>query len=262
MTNKFTDLSRITEHPAYCLGDKIAEICAPLFNSFAINYFSYSRIYIERDGTKLLINACCNKSWLQYYYCKKYKLLNTGKPFNFWMVVMEPRALKDAGVIFSHHNGIIFDKIFPDCFESLEFASPTSNTCPLEFCNNKALLNQFLIYFKCKAANVLKILEKEPLYLSQKRFPKIELIDQAYNDFCQAIKIKKVPLRFKSKEIIFTRREFDVLSLMTKGKSMCEVGNILQISPRTVENYVYNAKEKSLAFTVNQLLEYFSASLF
>jgi hypothetical protein len=41
----YTDSSNIKEHPVYQLGDKVNEICAPLFNNFPINYFDYSRIY-------------------------------------------------------------------------------------------------------------------------------------------------------------------------------------------------------------------------
>jgi Response regulator containing a CheY-like receiver domain and an HTH DNA-binding domain len=86
--------------------------------------------------------------------------------------------------------------------------------------------------------------------------------DQIYKEFCQAIKTKKLPFRFKAQDIILSQREFDILNLLIKGKSMREIGQILKISPRTVETYIYTAKDKTNTFTTSRLLDLFADSLF
>jgi DNA-binding CsgD family transcriptional regulator len=262
MTTNLTDLSALKDHPTYCLGDQIKEICRPLFNNFSINYFSYVQVYIENNEIKSLAVTNSNKILVFDYMQSSYKFIFNGKKLHTWVSTHDPQAQKEMGTNLSLYNVILIEKVHSYHIETLEFASPTPYTSPLEFCSNKELLNQFLMYFKDKARGILKTIEKEPLYFPQSRFSKLENPDQPYEDFCQATRIKKLPLKFKSQEIIFTRREFEVLSLLIKGKGMREIGKILKISPRTVESYLYNAKDKTNTFTISQLLQCFKDSLF
>lgn len=262
MTTKFTDISDFKEHPTYYFGDTIAEICAPLFNNFPINHFRYGCVYREDSETIKMVGVISNKNWTLHYLQNNYKFLSNGKKIHSWSSSMEPRARKDAGINFGLYNGIILEKVQPDYIEAVEFASPTKYTCPIEICGDKQLLNQFLVYFKDKAKNILKTIEKEPLCFPRNRSLILENPDQPYDDFCQSIKTKRLPLAFKSQKISFTQREFEVLSLLIKGKSMHEIGNILQISQRTAETHLYNAKNKTKTFTANQLLREFEESLF
>jgi DNA-binding CsgD family transcriptional regulator len=262
MTAKITDLSTLKEHPFYCLGDRAAEVCAPLFNNFPISYFNYAKVTMEKSLMISVITLTSGQDWFHYYCKSKFKFLNDGKKMYSWLSTMYPSAQREAGIRFGLYNGLILEKIHPDHIEALEFASPTPYTSPIEFCSNKELVNQFIIYFKDKAKGILKAVEQEPLYFPQNKFLKLTNLDHPYDDFCYTIKTQKIPLKFKSQEVIFTRREFEVLSLLTKGKSMREVGRTLSISPRTVESYLYNAKDKTKSFTVNKLLESFASSLF
>jgi DNA-binding CsgD family transcriptional regulator len=262
MATKFTDLDTLRERPFYCLGDKTAELCTPLFSNFPINYFCYGRIYTENNKINSFIVTHSNKNWFRYFCQSQYKFIITRKKIHTWSSTMESKAQKEAGVIFGAYNGILLEKIDPEYIEVLEFASPNLHTTPLDFCSNKELVNKFLIYFKDKAKEILKAAEKEPLYFPPNRFLKLANPDQSYDNFCQAINTQTLPLKFKSQEVVFTKREFEVLSLLIKGKNMREVGKILKISPRTVESYLYNAKDKTKSYTVSQLLEYFADSLF
>jgi DNA-binding CsgD family transcriptional regulator len=258
-----SDLSMFTEHPSYLLGDKIAEICAPLFCNFSINYFCYTKW----QGNKGMFLSS-NKNWLRYYLQSDYKFLVSGKKIHSWSANMPPKALAEAVLMFDYHNGIMVEKAsLSGYIETLEFASPNKYSDPLEFCCNKDLLNQFFLYFKDKANNLIKVIEKDPICFSKGRFFKIEEIDYQfpashYSGFYKSIDQKKIRFKFKEKEILFSRREFDVLCLLVKGKTMTEAAEILQISRRTVETYIYDAKNKTGAFTVNQLLDNFVDTLF
>ena len=59
----FTDLKNIHAHPVYLFGDKVAEICKPLFDRFPISYFTY---VIRYPGNELILLTSV-KNWVRYY---------------------------------------------------------------------------------------------------------------------------------------------------------------------------------------------------
>ena len=150
-----TDLDKFTEHPSYLLGDKVAEICAPLFSNFPVNYFCYTRWH-KNSGVFL----SSDKSWLRYYIQGGYHFLLNGKKIHSWSSDMSLEALAKATSSFNYHNGVMVEKLYLDYTETLEFASPSQYADPLEFCYNKDLLNQFFLYFKDKASHLIKVIEK------------------------------------------------------------------------------------------------------
>jgi len=256
----YTDASNITDHPAYLLGDKVAEICKPLFKNFPINYFNYMRRYKEGG----IIALTSNKYWMCHYVQEGYRHVVNGQKMHSWVSTMQPKAYEEAVFNFRQYNGMLIEKVWPDYIEALEFASPTPYTNPLEFCSSKDLLNQFFLYFKDKTSDIISVLEKEPMCFPESKFLKLETEDKSYSDFYQSTNVRKMRFKFSSnsKELFFTKREFEVLSLYAKGKSAKEVAEILQISSRTVETYLYNVKNRSGMFTTGQLIDNFAQSLF
>ncbi len=263
MPTNYTDLSRIKEHPYYQLSDKVAEICAPLFNNFTINYFGYACMCFEGNRVKMF-GANSNKKWLSYYLSNNYPVLCSSKKTCDWLSIMPTDALTKAGSYdFNQYNGILVGKKHLDYIECFEFASPNPHVSPLEFCVNKEILNKFILYFKYKAGSIIKASEREPLLLPTSKVLKAEDPYQpSYNKFYQAIKMRKLPLRLKNQEVLLSQREFDILSLLVKGKTMREIAQILNISSRTVETYIYTTKDKTNAFTTSHLLDLFADSLF
>ncbi len=269
MPTNYTDLSSIKEHPFYQLSDKVAEICAPL-DKFAINHFTYT--FIHKDGGNGGISVLTSdKTWVSYFLKSNHVLLFDNKRVHSWSSSMTPKMMSKAAE-YNHYNGVFIEKINPSYIETLEFASSNPYSCPLDFCYNKNLLNLFVLYFKDKARQLIKIAEKHPIYLPERRLPdnllaQIQNVtytprDQSYNEFRQTIKTKKLPLRLKTQEAFLSHREFDILSLLVKGKTMREIAQILKISPRTVETYIYTAKDKTNTFTTSRLLDLFADSLF
>lgn len=257
----FTDLALIKEHPSYVFKDKITEICKPLFENFPISYFNY--MYKYQDGT--LGALITNGDWMDYYLQRDYPLLINGQKIHPWTVNIPLCALDDAAVQFNLYNGILSEKAHKDCIEVLEFASPNPSSSPIEFCCNKNLLNQFFLYFKSKARDLIKVIEKEPLCLSKEKFSNIKdsnPLPPSYLEFIQSVRTNKVHFKLKSKDIFFSRREYEVLYLLASGSSTKEAAAILKLSPRTIESYLYRAKNKTNQLTTNQLLEVFRANLF
>jgi len=258
----FTNLSNLKEHPSYLLGKKIAEVCAPLFSNFPINYFCYTK-WQKNCGAFV----STDKDWLSYYIQSSYKFLVNGKKIHSWSSDMPYQALAVATSKYDYYNGIIVEKASLGYIETLEFASPNKYADPLEFCCNKDLLNQFLLYFKNNASHIIKVIENNPICFSENRFITKDKVSRQSCSYCgegfsSFIAHKKIRFKFQDQEVFFSPREFEVLCLLAKGKNMTEVAAMLQLSRRTVETYLYNAKNKTGAYTVNQLLDNFTDSLF
>lgn len=254
-------LDNITESAAYLLGDKVADICAPLFNNFPINYFCYAHKYHDSNNVMHIIS---HKKWLHHYVQSPHPFLYTKKPISSWSTIMPPKGREEAAEL-GLYNGILLEKEHSEYTEVLEFASPNENCSSLEFCYNRDLLNQFLLYFKDKTSDIVKIVEKEPLIIPENRILRQEVSHQTndpYINFYKAINIKKRLFKFEAKKVFFSRREYEVLCLIADNKSMAEVAEILKISRRTVETYVYNAKSKTEISTVSKLLDEFANNLF
>ena len=89
----FTDLKNIHEHPVYLFGDKVAEICKPLFDRFPISYFSYNVI----KGRNSVSALASNREWTCHYIQSDYKLLFIGEKAYSWVSSgMSVKALAEA----------------------------------------------------------------------------------------------------------------------------------------------------------------------
>lgn len=54
--------------------------------------------------------------------------------------------------------------------------------------------------------------------------------------------------------VYFTQREFDCIAALVRGSTIKEIASALELSPRTVEFYLKNAKEKLGCKTRSELL--------
>lgn len=62
--------------------------------------------------------------------------------------------------------------------------------------------------------------------------------------------------------VYFTKREAECMVLLLKGKTISNVANVLNLSPRTVEYYIKNMKSKLGCRTKFELVEMVYASEF
>lgn len=248
----------IRSHFSYTCADDINKICAPLFSAFPIKYFAYLRKY--SDNSVVVLNS--SKEWMLNYAQKQYPIPIGSQHIYTWQASMPEIAVYDAATNFGFYNGIMLQKEQNNYIEMIELASSGKGCDPIDFCCNKHLFNQFLWYFKDKTAKIMQKAENERLILPAVIFSKIEETKPAYEKFHSSIKSSKIRLIVNRKEIIFTRREYEVLALLATGKSMKQAALILDISPKTLETYLNRAKIKTQAHSTNQLLENFTANLF
>ena len=96
----------------YYFGDKIDEICAPLFNNFPISYFNYAIAHIENNEITSFVSATNSKNWYPYYCQSNYKFISNGKKMHSWASIMDPKAQQEAEIRFGLYNGIYIEKVY------------------------------------------------------------------------------------------------------------------------------------------------------
>jgi DNA-binding CsgD family transcriptional regulator len=120
------------------------------------------------------------------------------------------------------------------------------------FClQNAIILHSFVEYFREEAKSLIADSEKRCTTISSGLT--YEIPDPNRQNF--------VGYDFKKKKKIIlslTYQEAACLQQLAKGKTFKEIAKNLLISPRTVQNYIYNAQIKSGFHSVHDLLETFS----
>jgi DNA-binding CsgD family transcriptional regulator len=244
---------------SYTAANDIKAICTPFFNIIMpASYFSYGRIY--NDGTMIIL--CSHRKWVAHYVKHGYQFLPDSKSGTFlWTTTMHKKAITEGAKHFNLHNGAFIGKSCQGFMEFLEFASSDSEKHPVEFlCNQKDLLNQFYFYFKDKAKSIIKKADKNRL-LPPQELLRLKNFPQQYQNMQMLCRVKKFSMHFQNIEIFFSPREFEILSLLSNNKTMMEIAEQLNLSLRTIETHVQNAKNKTNFATKTQLLAFFADNL-
>jgi DNA-binding CsgD family transcriptional regulator len=77
--------------------------------------------------------------------------------------------------------------------------------------------------------------------------------------FLQETQLQRRFLKTHTKDVPLTRREAQCLTYLSLGKSAKEIARIIDLSPRTVEDYLRNLKNKA-GLKRNELLIAFARS--
>ncbi len=241
------------------------EICKPLIKN-GITIFTYLKNF--DDGSQ--INLSNNGLWLEHYY--KYELYKTSlfeyspetykSGFLLWPTESNLEVLKHGRTYFDSDNGITVIEQGIGYSEFYFFSGSTKDPWLVNFyVNNLDFLKKFILLFKEKLEGRLKILEKNRIIIPKhyralnKNFEKILMPILKENIH---INTALPSLKGKSNNLppfesipfannilsTLTKRELDIASCLLKGKTAKETGRILFISPRTVEQYLENMKEK------------------
>ena len=247
------------KHISYLAADEVAEICKPLFESFNIGYFDYAKIY--QDNSSLVLTS--NREWHDHFFKKKYVVSGTNvtSGVHLWENYLPEGQVREHVVYANHYNGITVFTKNKDAIEFFDLASSVADRSIIDFYfNNLDMLNQFLFYFKDKAAKLINQAYKERFIIPTVMRGDI-VKPPSYMEFLNLIKTKKVRMNFCKKEVVFSHREYECLIHLARGKTMKETGKILELSDRTVEDHLTNAKNKTNCFTRAQLIDSFLDNL-
>lgn len=247
-------LDIVKRHVAYTSANDVTEICKPLFETVDLNFFGYSKKCV--DGSLLTLTT--NRESLCNTFQKKYPLdvtkqLSGVHLFESYMTEEMIRDEKELGL----YSGITIFKQNEAYTEVYFFAAPETNRSVIDFYfNHLDVLEKFIFYFKDKAHSLIEQAKKErfiiPNYLQDKNNI---FTEKSYGEFCELLKSKRVYLNLKSREVMLTRREYEVLLQFTQGRTTKEVAKVLNISPRTAESHLENAKNKTNCTFKSQLID-------
>lgn len=251
----------IKKHISYTSAQEVAAVCKPLFDEFNINFFSYIRLYLDGSALVLVSNA-------DWHHCVfKNKHVTTGpmlaqSGFQLWENYSSEKVIDDLNHFNLNNGMMIYNKNNVNYVEFFELASSIKERFVIEFyLNNLTLLQQFLLYFKEKADKLIKLSEKNKLLIPEEMlFHTME--NPTYKEFMRTIKAKKIKFEINSQNVTFSKREYECLTCIAKGRTVKEAANILNLSPKTIETHLYNARNKTNCYTKSNLVDLFWDKLY
>jgi len=243
----------VKKHVAYTHAVDIAEICKPLFEQCHLNYFDYAKVYFDDSVLSLLSDA----DWFHHYFTHKYPISSTviEEGIHLWQNYLPEQCVKDLATDFGYHNGItIFNKT-ENFIEFVDFAAPSDHQGVIDYYfNHLDLLKDFVLYFKEKAGELINQANKQR-FIIPNALRGDYLANKSYKEFQDLIKTQKIHLNFRSRNVILSKREYEVILQLAKGMTAKQAAGKLSISPRTVESHLENAKNKTSCNFKYELVE-------
>lgn len=227
--------------------------------------FGYKRVY--QNGQYLFLST--NQDWLQYHY---QNVKNHGAFFqeamdtahlNHSYRVLWPSTRHDHFLDALNHfgmwHGINFYKWKGDYLELWTFSTSCDRGSISQiYLNTLSYFEDFIHYFNLKSNEIINVNDKKKLAQLEYGFSPPPLQESLLNPLSQIIsqiKIDKFLINGPNGIITLTKRESECIKLLGTGKSAKEVAAVLEISPRTVECYVNQIKEKTGCYSKSKLLK-------
>jgi len=214
---------------------EIGNICSPLKKQLNLQYFSYGRFY-KNSACELLTT---NTKVFENHFKKKYQL--TVKPseeqlkkpelYNLIMVGEDsPPIIQDEYKYFGHGTMVDIIRTHVDgyemfCFVSNELGIEQINTFYNNLIHMRTFCNTFLF-------NTTK----------HRQLCSFSLPTEMVADIGGEKKFSPYSIVHKYKTYDLTKRQFQCLSLLTKGKCYKEIASALGISESTVKDYLSQTK--------------------
>ncbi|MCH9770462.1 MAG: LuxR C-terminal-related transcriptional regulator [Gammaproteobacteria bacterium] len=277
------------EHYKFCCSDTIKEICRPFMEVMGIRKIEFSRYYSETHETITLSTAEC---YMRYYIENKLYNYITGTPniyarpitsfddvthdSSFYMNVIKPTADK-----FNYAHTVIIVKFRATHFDLFSFSVAKDRLNFHDECiTDKVLYQKFMVYFRNSARHIIKEAKEKygyrtpvPTELKNDKkqyahFKKIysqktnarEMMDMRlsgahYEDKPELpFELKKYYLDEPFEEVSLTKREAEVLLLITDELTAKEISRILGISTNTVRDHADHLRYKFKCETKKSLI--------
>lgn len=168
---------------------------------------------------------------------------------NFFYLIPETgpyqKAMHGAAIYFKVRHAFDYFEIHQGHIDVWSIGSPKSNGEVYNYYfNNLDVYKNFFISFKEKAGALLKANSKNKLILPD--YMRLNFNSTAYfkSSSTSKFKNKYFYLTGPYENIYFTRREAECLAQLTLGFSLKKTSDLLNLSPRTIETYLNNVKNK------------------
>jgi LuxR family transcriptional regulator, quorum-sensing system regulator SolR len=158
-----------------------------------------------------------------------------------------------------------------DYYESFWFVSRFSKSM-YSFCvNHYDVLENFILYFRENNADLIKMGEKRKIVFLNNDLEYCKVVQglrgMVAKEDCDVVdpkagfKLKKYPIGSGDAKTYLTLRELECLQYLAQGFSYKGIGNILQVSHRTIETHLQRTKDKLAVHSNSQLLKIYHASV-
>lgn len=235
----------------------VKEICDSILNSIGISYFNYIKVYHHDCSRELLTN---NPDWIKHFYKEGlYHSVGTidiehllPKGYFLWSELNEKDPIYFQGRdYFNIDNGISFVIKRPDVTYLYIFASTKDNYKINNFYSgNIDLLKRFIHYFTDRGQDLIKVASDNRIYLPEKqminpqRINNNELTDDQIKQFYENTEVKRYFVLNESDDLYLTKKQAESAKYFSEGLTSKQIAIKMNISYRTVENYLYEVKDK------------------
>lgn len=233
--------------PALNLVREINELCNPLFQLTHANYFDYNRIYNDNS----FITLTSDGEWLENFFRKKYVLGGILKQTGIHLMdgYYYSPAIHDFKINFNRSHGVSIFYQTPDYLEYIDIAAPCQHSeITSIYLNRFDIIENFIHQFKVQSQHLITKAESHKVKLTHQFFQMTSNItgEEQNNTLLHRL----------------SNREKQCLRLFLQGKTAKETASILQLSHRTIEEYLRNIKIKLQCARKRDLLKFHSVGLF
>ena len=247
------------------------EICTPLFDNFLINGFGYAKFYKDGRCLDLFTHMQWQEHYFEHFDCsdiiiKDLQFMHANKTSTvLWgnSSIEREDLVVDASYKYNLWHGMRIYEHNQDSIECWHFTSSIENFQIVNFyITQNDLFKRFIHYFKEKAKSLMEA-EKNLSVLNKNIFDYLPALSESSTQgtkFLSDIATDKFNIKIDGKEIRISKREAECIEHISNNKTFKEAAALMELSPRTVEYYIRNVKQKTNCYNSRSLVNMFNKS--
>ncbi|MBY0282059.1 MAG: LuxR C-terminal-related transcriptional regulator [Alphaproteobacteria bacterium] len=244
------------------MADAVDLVCKPLMDHIGITHFGHIKIFNDSSMLRLANNAEWSKRYFENSYYNDMDLYSLREvPENESRVLLltgHPSTDHCAALCYEYDiwNALIIYEKFADYSKFWFFGTQRNNTEIINYyANNVSLFKKYAVYFEERFRDNLINFSKEDLISTNIEIhPYYSEIEEKNKEFLNKLKLKKYHFM---NNICFSAREAECMHYLSCGKTVKEIGNLLGLSPRTVESHIVKVKNKIGCNSKSQIIKLF-----
>jgi|GEM_PF-2835799 len=254
LLNSYKDID-FDNHIFFNLADEINQLIAPLSNYFGLNTFNYHKTFNDDSHIRLTNTP----NWYRHYLKNRLYLQsifelpasNYYRNRIIWSNIDTHNIIRQESDKFNINYGIT---LVEPCADGCEFYFLGTST------NDKNVINKYLSNFYLLDKFVANFHNAGAILFDKANPFRVKANDWQENPlkFNPVNNIDKILFLASIYGYEFTRRELDCIPLLLRGYTAKQIGESLNISFRTVEDYINQLKFKTKTISRNELLNLLS----
>lgn len=275
MTNReINRLNRTALEYNKIISSQLAPLCEPFLKATGLTTFLYGRIFY--DGRYIILSN--NIEWVKMWLLNVPTIENTylqtalrSIPFeepSYYMWCTTPGSkLTQLHNRLGIWHGFDINFRLEDSVEGWSFSTSQDRYEINNFyLNNVKIFHRFILYLREKAPSLFEIKDNDQLAIFKKNpdlsFQSSLSHKEEVNNFLSSLPSNGYSLSINNNIIKLSPREVECIFHFSQGKTAKEIAKILNISHRTVEDYIKNVKLKTGQSSKSALADMLKDDLF